>query len=233
MISLITYSDKEPFNTNGQNLIKQASYQFDNVRHYKPLDISDFIEKNRHIFKYERGGGLWCWKPYIFKLYLSQSMDNDLVLYCDTDVTIGDGLAGLVRGYFDHNKDKNVFVVKNHHFFRHSRHKEVEWSKGDAFNAIGVDMFRMYEELQVWSGFICFRNTTQTRQIVEDWLKFATDEQIISHSPSVYPNHPLFKDHRNDQTILSLVLKKHYINLSDNYLSDRLVNKKYIKYITS
>lgn len=243
MISLITYSSREPFHRNGKQLIKQASLQFDAVYHYKPSDIQDFINQYPNLFRYKKGGGLWCWKPYILQTYLLKSFNtdkvfldkthnNDIVLYCDTDIILTGNLAKLIQDYFDHH-DIDVAVVKNHHLSNHWKdtHLEVKWSKGDAFDRIGVDMFNMYEELQVWSGFIALRNNNKTRQIIDDWLKFTTDEQIISDKPSIYPNHPSFKENRSDQTTLSLVLKKHKIDLSDNELSQALISGKYIQYM--
>ena len=54
----ITYSSGEPYQTYGDNLIKQASEKFNNVIHYKSDDIKDFKLKNQHLWDYNKGDGV-------------------------------------------------------------------------------------------------------------------------------------------------------------------------------
>ena len=60
------------------------------------------------------------------------------------------------------------------------------WSKGDAFNLIGVDMNNMHDNEQIWAGFLCIRNCDESNSIIEQWLNYSKDERIISDIPNIF-----------------------------------------------
>lgn len=230
MTTFILYSNGDPFEKYGENLINQAKQYFDNVHHYKSEDIQSFKKENINLWKYNKGDGCWSWKPYIIKQELLKEKNKDnIVVYCDTRFHMNGNIAKLIKEYF-YNSENYIFALKNHHFSKGSRHQEIMWSKGDAFKAVGVNMNDMPFQEQVWAGFICFKNNEKSIKIIDEWLSLCKDEQIISDLDSIHPNHFLFKGHRHDQTILSLILKKNDIQIEDNELSETLSNGHYMQY---
>jgi hypothetical protein len=64
---------------------------------------------------------------------------------------------------------------------------------------------------QLEAGLIGLRNNESNRALVEEWAKWMEDDQILTDTPSSYPNHPNFIEHRHDQSILTnLVLRDKY-----------------------
>jgi hypothetical protein len=227
----ITYSSGEPYQTYGDNLIKQASEKFNNVIHYKSDDIKDFKLKNQHLWDYNKGDGFWIWKPYVIRKTLDIVNDGDIVVYCDTRYIMTEDIHSHIKSHFE-NTTEDFFVLKTHHFVSDSIQIEKMWSKGDAFHLIGVDINDESYPYQIWSGFICLRKNEKTIDIIDQWLNHCQDERIITDNVNVFQNnHSTFRENRYDQTVLSLVLKKNKIFMIDSPLSNVLSGYPHSKLI--
>ena len=62
------------------------------------------------------------------------------------------------------------------------------------------------------SFFVCRKNSF-TLAFFEEWLRYAQDPRILTEAPNTcgLPNYPEFFEHRFDQSILSLLGRKHQI----------------------
>lgn len=221
-IKFITYSSGEPYDTYARNLLEQASEQFDSVTHYKSDDIKDFKSKNQNLWNYNKGDGFWTWKPYVIKKELEKSEEGDIIVYCDTRYIITGDISSPIKEHFNENSD-DFFALKTHHFVSSSLQIEAMWSKGDAYHLIGVDMNDQKYPYQIWSGFICLRKSKNSYNIINQWLEYSEDERIITDNTNILQdNHPIFRENRYDQTVLSLVLKKNNIHMIDSKLSNLL-----------
>jgi hypothetical protein len=67
--------------------------------------------------------------------------------------------------------------------------------------------------LDCWAGAVVIRKTDKTVQMMQEWLEMASNYENITDSPSKIPNSPLFREHRHDQSLLSIVLHKNNIYL--------------------
>ncbi len=56
---------------------------------------------------------------------------------------------------------------------------------------------------QVQASVIVIRNSQNSKWLVSEWLKWCTVSGMIDDSPSKYPNHPEFQEHRHDQAVLT------------------------------
>jgi hypothetical protein len=64
---------------------------------------------------------------------------------------------------------------------------------------------------QLEAGLIGLRANGENAALVEEWMRWMQDDAIVTDSPSNYPNHPDFMEHRHDQSILTnLVLRDKY-----------------------
>lgn len=127
---------------------------------------------------------------------------NIIIGYADSGTNfVGDGTKLLKR--LASEKNNHVFVFSN--WF-----KETTFTKRDAFVLMDADEKYFYEPPQADAQFIAFKNTPQAREFVEEWLGYCTDERILTDIPSSQgkPDFNDFRDHRHDQSILSLVVKK-------------------------
>ena len=90
-------------------------------------------------------------------------------------------------------------------------HLERKFTKRDAFILLGVDTPFYAETGQFNAAFQIYRKTTFTEYFLKEYLYYAQDKRIITDDSNEMgeENYPEFKDHRHDQSILSLLIKKY------------------------
>lgn len=81
--------------------------------------------------------------------------------------------------------------------------------KGDVFEVLEAHQFK--DTAQLVGGIFILKKCQETELFLNEWFKYAKQHQLISDSPSVFPNYPEFRDHRHDQAIFSLLIKKRQI----------------------
>jgi len=157
----------------------------------------DFITKN------QRGYGYWIWKPFVIQQVMKTMQNGEILFYCDADFIL--------------KKDKNFLEklkkdVKNNKIITSStKEKELKWNKTDTINRLGVTINE--EDIQVQAGTLLIYVCDETRNLIDEWYSICCekDYHYIDDSASIKPNYVSFKEHRHDQSIFSLLLKKHNI----------------------
>jgi len=76
------------------------------------------------------------------------------------------------------------------------------------------------------ASFILIKKTEFSMSFIEEWLTFCQDYRILTDSPNEcgLENFQNFFDHRHDQSVLSLLARKHKITLDidpSQYGNDR------------
>jgi hypothetical protein len=85
------------------------------------------------------------------------------------------------------------------------------WTKRDCFVLMGMDNEVARNTPQALaSSFVC-RKTPSSIAFVEEWLRLVQDPRIVTDLPNTQglPNYPEFKDHRHDQSVMSLLTLKY------------------------
>jgi len=129
--------------------------------------------------------------------------NGEVLFYCDSDFIL--------------RKDKNILEklkkdVKNNKIITSSTgEKEKKWNKTDTINRLGVTIHE--DDKQVQAGTLLIYVCDETRNLIDEWYSICCekDYHYIDDSPSIMPNHNSFREHRHDQSIFSLLLKKHNI----------------------
>jgi hypothetical protein len=129
---------------------------------------------------------------------------------------------------------------------------EVSWTKRDTFKILNVDS-GTYQTLALFvasipkpliilleyylnsphhiASFVLLKNTIKTQLFVTTWLTFATDPRALTDQPNqLGDNHPGWKDHRHDQSILSLLCKKWKIHKELDPSQDGMKEDPYIRH---
>ena len=90
---------------------------------------------------------------------------------------------------------------------------EKSYTKRDAFILLDCDKPEYYESVQNLATYVLLKKSNYSCDFVKEWLKYAQDIRLISNNPNTLgkPNYDGFIAHRNDQSILSLLSKKHHI----------------------
>ena len=175
----------------------------DLVLEYSPMDIDkEFIKKNIHILKHKRGGGYWLWKPYIILKTLNSFKEGDYIFYSDSGAYYVNKIQHLIAELKKHNQDIMPFQL---------RFLEKEYTKRDAFILMDCDKDKYTNTRQCRTGWMLIKNTAFSKGFFEEFLFYAQDERIITDMPNTFgkENYPEFIENRHDQSIFSLLCKKH------------------------
>ena len=91
---------------------------------------------------------------------------------------------------------------------------EGHWTKRDAFILMDSDTAQYTDTKQIMSSFSLWKRTASSMKLADEWLSYAQDERIITDIPnqSDKDNYPGFQEHRHDQSIWSLLCKKHQLD---------------------
>jgi len=167
------------------------------------------------ILNNPRGFGYWIWKPYIILHTLEHECnENEALLYLD---------AGCSFGAFASTKIPELFENTTNILGYQLPHMEYQYTKRDTIEEI-------YPEVDIYSGqtmggVILLINTHETRRFVKEWYNYAIkDNYRYINDVSLLPNYEGFIDHRHDQSIFSLLVKKYNIMTvpDDTYHEDTL-----------
>ena len=155
-----------------------------------------FIKKN------SRGFGYWLWKPYIIQKNMQYMQNGDILLYLDCGCELSSGKRSELLKCMDVVKTDKIVYTR-------TGNKEKEWTKMDLLLKLDMNKAEYLNSNQLQAGAILFLVCDETRCLVDEWYKIACNYHNIDDSPSLSKNLDGFKEHRHDQSIFSLLIKKY------------------------
>lgn len=186
----------------------ENSKQFDKILYFNPNCLPDsLLLKCKDILDCERGGGYWLWKPVIILTSLYQINEGDGLLYLDS----GDIFYNNIRNLIQNVLSKNEILLTIGH------NQQKKYCKRDCFVLMDCDEEKYWNNMQIEAGMIIIKNTENMRKLVYEWIKFATNPNIITDISNICgkDNFPEFIDHRHDQAILNNLKVKYNLPESD------------------
>ena len=186
-----------------------------------------FLETN------QRGYGYWLWKPYIIKTFLDKLQDGDILVYADAGCAMN--LNGLPRlnEYIEmlNTNDQGYGILS----FQMNHQQEVIWTKRGLLEYINSDSdcsndlslvndlsqsnleqyFRTnmnYNDMlstgQCIATTMIIKKNAHSTMVINKWLQLAEHYELINDD-KMHPENHNFRDHRHDQSIYSLLVKKY------------------------
>lgn len=197
MIHLINFADEKYREFQRISSRMALKHGVEKVWEFSPEDIDViFKQKFQNIFKYKRGYGLWLWKPYFINQVLSQVDENDIIIYCDTGVTIYSNIAPLLELINDNNNGMLFFELP---LF------EKEWTKREVMEQMGYSDNGTNHQID--ASFFILKVNDFSKKFIKKWFLYCQDERLLSsESFSATPNSINFQNHREDQSILSILV---------------------------
>ncbi|NIK69238.1 hypothetical protein FHT67_002675 [Paenibacillus sp. BK720] len=200
---LINYADQKYRRTQRFNSFTgRLIAKFDKVIEYTPFDIDeDFKKTNQQIFDIKRGNGLWLWKPYLIKKTLLELNDGDVLFYCDSG-------SFFIRNinHIEKCLDNSDIWVSGLPLI------EKQYTKLDTFVLMDCMNEEYMNSNQASGTFIMLRKSKKSMEFVNQWLNYCCDIRILGpQKSSLGTDSELFIQHREDQSVLSLLLKKYRI----------------------
>lgn len=159
----------------------------------------EFFIKHKHILTQSRGAGYWLWKPYLIHLEMILNCnDGDILIYSDAGVEFINNIKWVTD-----RMDNDIFLFGNMYQHEH-------WCKMDVIKAISPTV---KFNKQVQASVIFIRVSEWSKMFVQRWLDYCTRPGFIDDSKSISKNHPEFREHRHDQSLLTCLAYKNEISL--------------------
>lgn len=203
MITLINYASgcfESTRKYSSCSAIKKG--KVDKVIEYTSTDIdAEFRENNRNIFSYERGDGLWLWKPYLVNKAILELKEDDYLMYCDAGAFFINSVEHLIRAMETYKTDIMVFELPM--LCR-------QFTKKETFELME---FHDYSKNQILASYFLCKINSYTTSFVNKWLGYCTDERLLSPRKFCHDIQESndFYMHREDQSILSILCRKEKI----------------------
>jgi hypothetical protein len=197
-VYLISYADgQEVFYKNQNALILSALNKgadiFINYR--KSMIDREFYQQNKYILEQKRGAGYWIWKPYIILKTMQEAPEGAKIIYADSGFVFVKPLTPYLEKLDKHD----ILLVKYP--------KKIEGTvrniaRSKVLQKIGCTTKSCLNGYTSPAGFIAVKNTPIARAFIKKWLSYCCEQDLIIDNPDDTNNHD-FKQHRDDQTILS------------------------------
>lgn len=177
--------------------------KFDKVYSFGPNDIDDdFRITHSNILSYERGNGLWLWKPYFINKVISECQDGDYVFYLDSGAFFIRDPHVLIS-YIDDCKPLFVTDIPL---------IESCWTKPSCFEALNANEYADTNQIQ--AAIVLFKVNGFTRDFFREHLDLCANTDLLipeglgkfDRIDRNYGNG--FVSHREDQSVFSLLCKK-------------------------
>lgn len=175
-----------------------------------PLGFGDieqsFVKSNQYTFSHGRGAGFWIWKPYFILRVMETMSSDDWLMYTDSGMYFVKNPWGHILDNESMMGDKGLMA-----FGKCGLNKQ--YTKRDAFLLMGLDQPKYTDSEQITASVVVCKNTPFATSFVKEWLTYAQDPRILTDLSNTQrlPNYPEFRDHRHDQSIMSLLCIKHDI----------------------
>lgn len=132
--------------------------------------------------------------------------ENDYLFYVDSGAAILHSVKNLISVMEKNEDDIMVFEVYGK--------TEREYTKRDVFKYFNYETAECLNSNQIMSGFILIKKNEKTVKIFDEYEKASQFTNLLLDGDNMLTeehDYPEFKEHRHDQSILSVLLKKHGI----------------------
>ena len=195
---------------------------YEDVKIFGKKELSNEIKNQINYFykqKKIRLYGYACWKAFIIKKYLKTLPENSILQYSDIGCHFNPKGLDRLKDYIELANKYNLLTFqyklpnwKIYSDYKFQQYFEYEYTKADAWNNLEIiDKSNILKSEQIWSGNIFFKNNSFSNMILNKWEEILKVNSLIDDSFSKLNNHPSFIEHRHDQSIFSLICKKHNV----------------------
>lgn len=175
---------------------------FDEVLSFGPKDIdAEFANANKNILSYQRGNGLWLWKPYFVNRVIEDSKDGDYIFYLDS----GAFFIRDVRLLLPYVTQEEPMFVTDIPLM------ECNWTKPSCIDFFHAEQFRLTNQIQ--GGIVFLMVNDFTRVFFREYLEMCQTNQLIvpeglGKGDAIDRRYgDQFVAHREDQSIFSIMCK--------------------------
>lgn len=201
MVKLVTFASVR-FYRGLEMMVFEAEQSgfFNDIKVYRDVGLPSSF---RYYAEFNaRGYGYWRWKPMICVDAMQNMTNGDVLVYADAGCTINS--HGDMARWIDLAGNK-ILCFHLEEYFTERRYTKL--SVLDAFDAHSIK-----DTPQIISGCFVMRASDANKSIMREWMMAAIDHAEWFNDDQDKED-PEFIDHRHDQSVLSLLLKKRGANV--------------------
>jgi hypothetical protein len=185
-------------------------FPFFQIYTYTEQDLQkDSIFWSQHgsfLLHHKRGYGYWLWKPYLLQQTIQTLHDNDILIYMDAGCTINPQGIPRFQEYLQILHSSPFGMIA---FQLSSTLQEISYTKRTLLENMKITSEDKYSG-QFMATVIMIRKTSYTVTFLKEWYTLATNyENLDDTKHSTLPEYTEFRDHRHDQSIYSLLIKRY------------------------
>jgi hypothetical protein len=188
-------------------LMAEKSEFFDKIIIYTEKDFDpDFLQKFKHIMENNIGYGFWIWKSYFVKKTFQIMDDGDIMVCADAGCSIIKTIESI--------KKFKVYInlIKAHTSgslgFQMDIPEEL-YTKSKIFNVLDADSDDYRKSGQIMTTIFFLHKCVKSIDLVNDFYNYSQQIDLIDNHIDMNNEIPTFKAPRNDQSLFSLLCKKH------------------------
>ncbi len=222
----VSYGD-ELYSEQRERIAKEARTTgvFDDVKVFAPEDLPEGLKK-KPIFQgrkdvYKRGGGYWCWKPFVILEVLKVASDGDVVVYADSGSIVRKTFAWHIFFFLMKFCDA-IFVeiggkIKN-------------WTRSSIKNYLARRLLLSWWNVYQFMATPTFwKKTPATIAFLEEWCRLVCDPNLVGDvaEKDLPFEDKEFIENRHDQAIMSaLVYAKPHLEQFKSWVIPNMFEQK-------
>jgi hypothetical protein len=179
---------------------------FDNITGYTENDLlndTDFWMKHKQfISSHSRGFGYWIWKPYLIYKKLMEIDEGDILLYLDSGCELNP--QGKPRFLELVEKTINKLIIGTT-----SSSDDVYYTKMDLVKYMQMESHSSLKKNHMQACALMMLNCSEIKNLFNEYYDLCNNYNLIDDSPSIINNHNGFIEHRHDQSVFNLLVKKY------------------------
>jgi hypothetical protein len=202
-IKLISFASGNNVHYQNQELLSKKLKQYNN--NIIEIKENEYTLKNDgfynitdpRILQSKRGYMYWVWKPWIILKNMKNSEEGSIIIYLDSGAYFKKNIKKLIQ---DTYKWGSIFINNNH---KNNKYCKKETLQNTITNNLDQEHFKNL--LQIDASCMFFINNIDNQLFVTQWLNLCLSYDLISDDTNFKYE---IKDHRHDQSLLSILLYK-------------------------
>ena len=167
------------------------------------LDPQYFARHKEWFQHFKRGYGLWIWKPQVILQTMKQVPENSIILYTDTGCTLNAKAHGRLVEYIN-----SVISHPTQRLIFQSRfYTEEQYTTQYVLERMQFTAPEQRHSKMCYAGVTMFAKTRQNIELLQRWDNIMHITDMLQGGRRLKPCSPRFVDHRQDQSILSILMK--------------------------
>jgi len=193
--------------------------KYKKIKIYGYGDLDSFTKKKINYYLNQnnlKGYGYFCWKPFIIYDFIKKVPKNAIIQYMDLGFHINSNGINRLEQYIKICKQKNFInfaykKLKNNSLknLRQQLYKENQYTKRDLWEELELNAnSKIMKTGQILGGNFFFINNNNSKKIIKKILELSMNKNLVDDTSSKSKELKTFIEHRNDQSMFSLVCKK-------------------------